>query len=88
MSRYTAAGLIHKRVELKEHTGAHQHSADPEMSDGVMCVGPDGVHACGGHGHGTEDGICMHADGTEHPCGDCPNCRMTVTELTLVIPAR
>jgi hypothetical protein len=51
-----------------------------------MCVGPDGVHPCGDHG--SSDGICRHDDGTQHPCGDCPNCRVVEAELILDIPVK
>ncbi len=60
------------------HTSGHSEHAAPaltlEPADPMSCVGPDGVHACGGHG--TDDGICRHSDGTSHGCGNCPNCRM------------
>lgn len=62
------------------HTGGEgEHTAPAltlEPADPMACVGPDGVHACGGHGHGADDGICRHSDGTSHGCGNCPNCRM------------
>ncbi len=55
-----------------------------QLSEGAKCVGPDGVHPCGDHG--SADGICRHSDGTQHPCGDCPDCRVIETELSLDIP--
>ncbi|MCH8103033.1 MAG: hypothetical protein IIB28_07760 [Chloroflexi bacterium] len=57
-----------------------------QASEGVSCVGPDGVHPCGDHG--SADGICRHDDGTQHPCGDCPDCRVTEAELILDVSAR
>ena len=57
-----------------------------QASEGVSCVGPDGVHPCGDHG--SADGICRHDDGTQHPCGDGPDCRVTEAELILDVSAR
>lgn len=60
--------------------GDHPAAALPtlEAADGMMCVGPDGVHACGHHG--SDDGICRHDNGVNHPCGNCPNCRIDEPE--------
>ena len=67
---------------MHSHASESSGRTDPELptiepADPMACVGPDGVHACGGHGHdhGDGDGICRHADGTSHGCGDCPNCK-------------
>lgn len=64
---------------MHDHGDKEREHAVPaltlEAADPMMCVGPDGVHACGGHGEGPKDGICRHSDGTSHGCGDCPNCR-------------